>query len=134
MAAITVDKPRSVSIPGYEVNDVCVLAEDVNAGDLLSFTGNMVDNMPEMEKAPAGNLNVDGIALQDGYNGQRGFDVGVQGEMDGFDGLTPGTRLYLSGSNDGEIDDTDPGGNAVAQIKAVTDTRIRFNFDIGRAS
>lgn len=127
MAAITVVKARACSPPGYEVNDTCELADDVTAGDLLVLSGTVSGGLPVMEKAPTTALEPDGIALQDGYDGQRGFSYGIQGEMDGFSGLTPGALLYPSGTTAGVIDDTKPTG-AANRIKAVTTTRIRYNL------
>lgn len=129
MAAVTKVKPRSVQIPGYELNDVCELVAAVDAGDLLVYNGVEVNGMPQMVRATAGAGEADGIALRDGYAGERGFDVGIIGEMDGFAGLTPGAGLYPSASVAGGIDTTRPTG-AAAQIKAVRSTRIRFNFTV----
>jgi hypothetical protein len=126
MAEVTVENARPCTPAGYEVVDRCVLAEDVAAGDLLVYTGNVVDGLPEMEKAPSSAKEVHGIALKDGYSGQSGFDVGVQGEMDGFAGLTPGTPLFAS-STSGKIDTTEP-TDAALQLRAVRSGRVRYTF------
>lgn len=105
MAAVTRVKPRHVAPVGYEWIDVCELTEDVAAGDLLQFTGVMSDNLPLMRKCPTGSVP-DGIALKAGFAGQRGFDVGIHCEMDGFSGLTPGAKVYQSGSVAGGEDTT----------------------------
>lgn len=133
MAAITVVKARPVTPVGYEVNDSGVLTEDVTAGQLLS------NGAGGWSKCPTNQVEPDGIALQDGYAGQGNFPVGIQGEMDGFSGLTPGAKLYPSGSVAGGIDTSAPVYYTVAttpvvnvpvvsKLKAVTATRIRFNF------
>jgi len=115
-----------VSPPGYEVNDTCELAEDVAAGDLLEYTGAMKSGQPVMQKSATGE-DPDGIALMSGKQGERGFDVGIQGEMDGFSGLTPGALLFSSTATAGDIDDASGSGTA-APVKAVRKTRIRYSF------
>jgi hypothetical protein len=129
MAAVTVVKCRPVTPPGYEVNDKGTLTEDVVAGNLLSLGSS------GWSKCPTDQVEPDGIALQDGYSGQANFPVGIHGEMDGFSGLTPGAKLYPSGSVAGDIDTTaptyaatTPAVPAVAKIKAANTTRIRYNF------
>lgn len=124
MAAVTVSRARPVAPVGYEVNDKCVLSDDVDAGDLLAYTGNMVNGLAEMGLNPTG-AAAHGIALQDGYDGERGFSVGIQGEMDGFSGLTPGDSLFQGAATAGKMDDA--AGTAVP-VRAVTATRIRYNF------
>lgn len=126
MAAISAFTAAKPCTPvGYEVVDKVQLSVAVTAGQLLKYTGSSSDGMAIMGLAAAGATEVDGIALQDGYAGQRGFSVGIQGEMDGFVSLTPGTALYPSGSVAGGIDTTAAG---VIRMKAVRTTRIRFNF------
>lgn len=125
MAAIVRVKARPCTPVGYEVVDKVALSVDVVAGDLLEATGAMSGGLPIMAKAAAGALDVDGIALQDGYAGQAGFSMGLHGEMDGFSGLTPGTPLYPSGAVAGGIDTTAAG---IIRIKAVTTGRIRYTF------
>jgi len=73
----------------------------------------------------AGQTEPDGIALQDFAAGQGGISVGIQGEMDGFSALVPGTALYPSGAVAGGLDTTAAG---VIRIKAATTTRIRYSF------
>jgi hypothetical protein len=106
---------------GYEVVDKGKLTQDVVAGDLLTLGAS------GWSKAAAGAAEAHGIALQNGYNGQAGFSVGIQGEMDGFSGMTPGAPLFPSGSVAGGLDTTQP-TDAVARVRAVTATRIRYNF------
>jgi hypothetical protein len=128
MAAVTRVKPRHVAPVGYEWIDVCELTEDVLAGNLLEFTGVMNDNLPLMRKLPAGAAAIaDGIALKDGFAGQRGFDYGVHTEMDGFSGLTPGDLIYSSAAVAGGAD-TAPNGAAPAIGKAIKPSRIRFQI------
>ena len=125
MAAVTRVKARPCTPVGYEVVDKCALAADVVAGDLLKYTGASSDGLAVMTKAAAGATEADGIALQDGYSGQAGFSVGIQGEMDGFSGMTPGAALYPSASVAGGLDTTAAGA---IRVKAVRPTRIRYNF------
>ena len=128
MAAVTKVKPRFVSPVGYEEIDTCELTEAVVAGDLLEYTGVTNDNQPLMRKLPAGAAaEADGIALKDGYAGQRGFDVGITLEMDGFSGLTPGDAIHSSSTVAGGLDTT-ANGAALSVGKAVRTTRIRFHF------
>lgn len=119
MAAVTRVKGRPCTPAGYEVNDKGTLTEAVNAGDLLK------NGASGWSKAAAGATEADGIALQDGYSGQSGFSIGIQGEMDGFSGMTPGTALYPSGSVAGGLDTTAAGA---IRVKAVSATRIRYSF------
>lgn len=133
MSAVTRVKAHPVTPVGYEVVDKGLLTGDVVAGDLLTLGAG------GWSKAATSVKNAHGIALMDGYAGQGGFSVGIQGEMDGFSGMTPGTPLYPSGSTAGGIDTTapvfytvatDPVADVPAQadIRAVTATRIRYSF------
>jgi hypothetical protein len=129
MAAVSVPvKNRPVTPTGYEVNDHTTaglpLKQDVVRGNLLKLHS---DGWYLLDASSEAAGEIDGIALKDGYNGQDGFDVGVQGEMDGFADLVPGDALYPSASVDGGIDTSKPSG-AIARIKAVRTTRIRYNF------
>lgn len=121
MAAVTRVKGRPVTPVGYEVVDPGLAAEDFVAGDLAKNTAS------GWVKLPAGATEPDGIALQDYYAGQGGCSFGIQGEMDGFSGLTPGTPLYPSASVAGGLDTTVVSG-ATIRVKACKATRIRYNF------
>lgn len=127
MAAVTRVKARPISIPGYEVNDKGKASVAFTAGDLLIISGTGTNDSPTWALATAGALEAHGIALQDCYAGQEGISVGIQGEMAGFSGLTPGAPLYPSGSVAGGIDTTLPTGGT-PRIRARTATSIRFNF------
>jgi hypothetical protein len=128
MAAVVRIKPRFVSPVGYEEVDVCELTEDVSAGDLLEFTGVVNDNQALMRKLPAAaDAEADGIALKDGFAGQRGFDFGVVLEMDGFSGLTPGDAIHSSSAVAGGLDTT-VNGTALPIGKAIRTSRIRFHL------
>lgn len=127
MADITAVRPRPCTPAGYEFNDVCEVASDVSAGDLLVYTGAMSGSMAVMDVAAVDAAEVHGIALQDAKDGDRGVDVGIIGEMDGYAGLTPGTKLFRSGTTAGAIGDTAV-ATQTARIKAVTDSRIRYSF------
>lgn len=126
MAAVTKVKPRFVSPVGYEEIDVCELLEDVEAGDLLQFTGDMSDGQAVMQLVPANATEqVDGVALQTGFAGQRGFDFGIVFEMDGFSGLAPGDLVYADAAVAGGLNTT-ANGDPVG--KCVRGTRIRFHL------
>lgn len=131
MAAITVVDCHPVTPVGYEVVDKCELLVDVVAGDLLTFTGSMSavsTKQPIMTKAPTtGITEAHGIALMDGYAGQRGFSVGIQGEMDGFSGMTPGAPMYPSVTTAGKHDTTIITG-AIVRMRSITDTKARYSF------
>lgn len=125
MAAVTRVKARPCTVVGYEVVDKVETTEALVAGDLLKYTGTSNDGQSRVSKAAAAATEADGIALQDAYAGERGVSMGVQGEMDGWSGLTPGTALYPSGAVAGGLDTTAAG---VIRVKAVKTTRIRYNF------
>jgi hypothetical protein len=125
MPAVTRVKARPCTPVGYEVVDKVELTEDVEAGDLLKYTGAENDGQSKASKAAAGATEADGIALQNGYAGQRGFSMGIQGEMDGFSGMTPGTALYPSAAVAGGLNTAAAGA---IRVKAVKGTRIRYNF------
>lgn len=119
MAAVTRGTARPCTPVGYEVVDTGKAVSAWTAGDLLKLGAS------GWAKTTAGATEADGIALQDAYAGQQGCSIGIQGEMDGWSGMTPGTPLYPSGSVAGGLDTTAAG---VIRVKAVTATRIRFNF------
>ena len=121
MAAVVRVKARPCTVVGYEVVDKGTLTQAVVAGDLL------VNGASGWAKAPTNATEAHGIALQDGYAGQSGFSIGIQGEMDGFSGMTPGAPLFPSDAVAGGIDTTPPSG-AVARMRAASATRIRYNF------
>lgn len=136
MAAITVGTLHPCSPPGYEVNDRAQAATAITKGQLLTIAatapGNGYDYVVGIAATTA--LYADGIALKDAVAGGT-VSVGVQGEMDGFTGMTPGTPLYPSGATAGGLDTTaptefatTPAAKARAQVKAVTATRIRYSF------
>lgn len=121
MAAITKVKAHPVAPVAYEVNDKGVLTEDVLAGDLLT------NGASGWSRAVGGTVEAHGIALMDGFLGQRGFSIGIQGEMDGYSGLTPGAALYPSATLAGGLDTTVVAG-ATIRVRATTTTRFRYNF------
>lgn len=136
MAAVTVVKARPVSPPGYEVNDKGQAAVALTAGQLLIISTATPGAGHDKVWALATTTTdiPHGIALMDAAAGATA-SVGIQGEMDGFSGLTPGAALYTSGSVAGGIDTTaptwfatTPAVTAPELIRAVTATRIRYNF------
>jgi hypothetical protein len=115
MSAIVRVKARPCTPVGYEVVDKGTLVEAVVAGDLLT------NGASGWSKAATGTVEAHGIALQDGYATQSGFSVGIQGEMDGFSGMTPGTALYPSASVAGGLDTSAaPLIAAVNEVQTVT--------------
>jgi hypothetical protein len=136
MAAVTRVKARPVSPPGYEVNDKGQAAAAIVAGDLLIITNATPGNGFERvwDKATTTTDNAHGIALMDAKAGAI-VSVGIQGEMDGFSGLTPGAPLYPSTAVAGGLDTTapdfvatTPAVPAIPNVRAVTASRIRYNF------
>lgn len=137
MAAVTRVKARPVTPVGYEVNDKGTLTEDVTAGDQLVISGES-GGVKTWSKAPTDAIEADGIALTDGFSGGVA-DVGIQGEMDGFSGMTVGDLLYPSGSTAGGLDTTATtfysaattpavAVPAPARVKAIGATRIRYSY------
>lgn len=136
MAAVTRVKARPVSPPGYEVNDKGQAKVDITAGDLLIITNDTPSNGFEKvwDKATTSTLNAHGIALMDAKAGAV-VSVGIQGEMDGWSGMTPGAAAYPSGSAAGGLDTTAPSEFATTpavtarpNVRAISATRIRYNF------
>jgi hypothetical protein len=121
MAAVTRVKARPCAPAGYEVNDKGVAVTAWVAGDLLT------NGAGGWSKAAVDVLEGHGIGLQDAYAGQGNCSIGIQGEMDGFSGLTPGAALYPSAATAGGLDTTAPEG-ATIRVRAATATRIRFSF------
>lgn len=129
MAAVTVVKARPVSPPAYEVNDKGQAAVAFTAGQLLVLSSTTPGNGFEKVWALApitGITEAQGIALMDAKAGGI-VSVGIQGEMDGYSGLTPGAPLYPSTATAGGIDTTAIASSTV-RVRAVTTTRIRYNF------
>lgn len=122
MAAVTRTKARFVTPVGYEVvHQAAVVTEAVVAGDPL------VLGAGGWSKAPTTATEAHGMAIQDYAAGRGDCSILIQGEMDGFTGMTPGTPLYPSATVAGGIDTTAPTG-ATIRMRAVTASRIRVNF------
>lgn len=138
MAAVTRVKSHPCTPVGYEyVTEGAVLTEAVFAGDLLiqgasgwsKLLGNSVANLTARR----------GMAMQDGYAGQRDASIAIHGEADGFSGMTPGAPLYPSASVAGGIDTvanvfytaaTTPVVNVPEQPRmwAASASRVYFSF------
>jgi hypothetical protein len=138
MAAVTRSKARYVTPVAYEVNDKGALTEAVTAGDQLIISG-YEGGVPKWSKCSTSSAEAHGMAISDGYAGEGGFSVMIQGEMDGFSGMTPGQALYPSTSVAGGLDTTATVWYTVAttpvvnvpaypRVRAVTPTRIRVNY------
>jgi hypothetical protein len=128
MAAVTVGTLHPCTVPGYEYNDKGQAATAITKGQLLVITTTTGSGGFDKvwDKAPTTNTDPHGIALMDAAAGGL-VSVGIQGEMDGFTGLTQGNPLYPSATVAGGIDTAKPTG-AVERIRAVTATRIRYSF------
>ena len=136
MAAVTKGNLRPVIVPGYEVNDKGQAKVAIAKGDLLIMVTDTPANGFERvwDKATTSTTTAHGIALMDAKIGGI-VSVGIQGEMDGFTGLTVGAPLFPSGSVAGGIDTTAPTAfattpavTATPNIRATTATRIRYSF------
>lgn len=135
MAAVTRVKARPVTVTGYEVNDKGQAKVAITAGDLLILTADAPSNGFEKvwDKTAAAGTDIMGIALMDAAAGAI-VSVGIQGEMDGFSGMTPGVPLYNSGSVAGGLDTTaqtiatTPVVPYPTRVRAITATRIRYSF------
>lgn len=115
MSAATRVRARPCTPVGYEVVDKGVAVEAWTAGDLL------VNGASGWSKAPTGTLEAHGIGLQDAYAGQGGCSIGIQGEMDGWSGLTPGAPLWPSASVAGGLDTSAPVNTSrVNEVQLIT--------------
>lgn len=125
MAAITKIAPLHVSPPGYEVIDKARATETIAKADQIIISGN-TGSEQRISKCTAGAIECHGIALK-ACASEMECDYGVQGEMDGFSGLTPGAPLYPSASVAGGIDTTAT-ATPIARVRAVLPTRIRYSY------
>lgn len=121
MAAVVRTKGRPVTPVGYEFNDKGVCAETWDTGDQL------INSAAGWVKAPVDALEAHGIALNPATAGDRGCDIGLHGEMDGFSGLVPGAPLYPSTTVAGGLNTTAVVG-ATIRVRAATATRIRYSY------
>jgi len=130
MAAVTTPTTfRPVSVPGYEVNqDGAQAGAAITKGQLLILSGAApaAGFVNVWVPATAAATEAHGIALMSSAIGQVA-EVGIQGEADNFAGLTPGAGLYPSATIAGGIDTT-PAAGAPTRVRAISATRIRFNF------
>lgn len=117
MAELTLIAPKYNTVPGYEVVRAGVATEDIPAGSAV------VQTATGWSIAPAGTVDFHGIALQSYYAGQGGCSFLIQGEFDGFAGLTPGANVFVSTTVAGGWADAGASG-ALVRARAVTPTRI----------
>lgn len=120
MAELTLIKGKYNTVPGYEVVRRGVATEALTAGSAV------VQSATGWSKAPAGSTDFHGVAIQDYIAGQGGCDFLIQGEYDGFSGLTPGANVFVSTTVAGGWADAG-GEGAVTRARAVTPTRISVN-------
>jgi hypothetical protein len=125
MAAITRVAPLHVSPTAYEVIDRGKATESIAKSDQIVISG-ASGSEQTVSKCPAGAIECHGIALKAALAGQL-CEYGVQGEMDGFSGMTPGAALYPSASTAGVIDTTAT-ATPIARVRAVLPTRIRYSY------
>lgn len=120
MAELTLTKGRYNTVPGYEVIRRGIATEALKAGDAV------VQTASGWSKAPAGATDFHGVAIQDYISGQGACDFLIQGEYDGFTGLTPGADVFVSTTVAGGWADAGASG-AIVRARAVTTTRISVN-------
>lgn len=121
MAALTLGAhPHNVTPVGYEVVRSGVATENIPAGSPV------IQSAAGWSIAPAGTLDFHGVAIQSYYAGQGGCSFLIQGEYDGFAGLTPGQNVFVSATVAGGWDDTGA-ANALVRARAVTTSRISVN-------
>jgi hypothetical protein len=128
MAAVTRVAPHPVEVPGYEVNDKGQAKVAMLAGQQVIMTADApragFERMWDL--ATAGAIEAHGIVLMDcPINGT--VAVGIQGEMDGFSGMTPGAPIYPSATVAGGLDTTAT-ATPITRVRATTASRIRFNY------
>lgn len=127
MAAVTVVELHPVTPTGYEVIDRGMATEDIGVGNQVVITSSGISKCPTSAK------ECHGIALK-ATKANMLCEYGVQGEMDGYSGLTPGDPLYPSDSVAGGIDTTatqygtTPAVPATVRVRAIRTTRIRYNY------
>lgn len=125
MAAVArgTGKVRNVTPVGYEFYDKGTATEAILTGQLVKIGASGVS------LNPAGGLEPSGIAIRDAIAGGV-VEFARDAEIDGFTGLTPGTRLFVSASVAGGMDDTRAAAPANTtqhpRIEAVTATRIFY--------
>ena len=136
MPAVTRVKTRPATPAVYEYNDKGTATEAIAVGELIVLGASGVS------KAPAGTPDAHGICLIPSQRAGDLVEYGLQGEMDGFalpGGVNPGAPLYPSATVAGGVDTTKPVQAApaagadlpaaiVVRMRAVTGSRIRFNF------
>ena len=126
MAAITRVAPLHVSPTAYEVIDKGTATEDIAVSDQIIIVAGGTASHPRISKCTAGAIECHGICLKT-TKAEQLIEYGVQGEMDGFSGLTPGAALYPSAGTAGVIDTTVT-ATPITRVRAVTTTRIRYSF------
>jgi hypothetical protein len=128
MAAVTKGTVKYVTPAGMGFTDRGQAATDMLVGDLLIIATTTPNTGFEKvyQKAPVSTVDPAGIVIQDCKAGEP-VNVGVIGELEGYTGLTPGAPLYSSPSVVGGIDTVLVTG-AIGRVRAVSTTRIRFNF------
>jgi hypothetical protein len=120
MAAITVVRPMPVQPVGYEVFDKGTATEAIPAGAAV------IQTAAGWSRVAANATDFHGLAARAYYAGEGGCDFMVQGEMDGYSGLTPGANVFVSPTVAGGLDTAGAAGSIV-RARAVTATRIRVN-------
>ena len=129
MAVVAPNNPRWVTPAGMGFTDRAQAATDLLAGQLVVFNGTTPNAGHDKVCALAGASAVDpnAVVLQDCKAGDSA-SLGIIGEMDGFSTNMPaaGTALFAS-ATPGSIDTTVV-ASAQIRMRAVSATRIRFNF------
>lgn len=123
IARVSDNSPIFVAPPGMEVIDKGYALDAIRAGDPIVIDPTAAPSRAyDCAVRRATGAVAHGIALKPVSAGGT-CEFACQGEMDGFAGLTPGAGLTVVA---GSIDDTAPAVGAVAQIRVVNASRIRF--------
>lgn len=120
MAELTLNAPKYNTVPGYEVVRAGVATEDIPAGSAVIQTAS------GWSIAPASSTDFHGVAIQSYYAGQGGCSFLIQGEYDGFSGLTPGANVFVSTTVAGGWADAGA-ASSIVRARAVTPTRISIS-------
>lgn len=123
IAKVSENSPIFVAPPGMEVIDKGYALDAIRAGDPIIIDPTAAPSRAyDCAVRKATGTVAHGLALKPVSAGGT-CEFAMQGEMDGFAGLTPGAALTVVA---GALDNTAPAAGATAQIRVVNASRIRF--------
>lgn len=117
--------PVLVSPPPHKA-DIGYATQAIKKGDPVMISGAAPNRKYPCSVANASGTDAVGICLKTVQAGGT-CEYAMEGEFDGYVGMTPGARLSLVG---GKLDNTVPSATVPVShsIRAVNATRIRFVF------